>query len=64
MKKIHESEIVQKRIDGKVGSVDVYDVIDENIQSGIRIVKSNSDVPRRQNPRQAYHLQNWISILE
>ncbi|MCK4566887.1 MAG: cupin domain-containing protein [Candidatus Thorarchaeota archaeon] len=47
MKKIHESEIVQKRIDGKVGSVDVYDIIDENIQAGIRIVKSNSDVPTR-----------------
>ncbi len=47
MKKIHESEIVQKSIDGRVGSVDVYDVIDENIQAGVRIVKRNSDVPAR-----------------
>ncbi len=47
MKKIHEFEIVRKNIDGKVGSVDVYDIIDENIQAGIRIVKSNSDVPTR-----------------
>jgi len=47
MKKIHEFEIVCKNINGKVGSVDVYDIIDENIQAGIRIVKSNSDVPER-----------------
>ena len=47
MKKIHEFEIVRKNINGKVGSVDVYDIIDENIQAGIRIVKSNSDVPAR-----------------
>ncbi|MHA1927656.1 MAG: cupin domain-containing protein [Candidatus Thorarchaeota archaeon] len=47
MKKIHELDIVRKNIDGKVGSVDVYDVIDENIQAGVRIVKSNSDVPTR-----------------
>ena len=47
MKKIHEFEIVRKSIDGKVGSVDVYDIIDENIQAGVRIVKSNSDVPKR-----------------
>ena len=47
MKKIHEFEIVRKNIDGKAGSVDVYDIIDENIQAGVRIVKSNSDVPKR-----------------
>lgn len=47
MKKIHEFEIERKTFDGTVGSVDVYDVIDENIQAGVRIVKSNSDVPKR-----------------
>ena len=47
MKKIHELEIVHKNFEGKVGSVDVYDIIDENIQAGVRIVKSNSDVPKR-----------------
>ena len=47
MKKIHEFEIERKTIDGKQGSVDVYDIIDEHIQAGIRIVKSNSDVPTR-----------------
>ena len=47
MKKIHEFEIVRKNIDGIFGSVDVYDIIDENIQAGVRIVKSNSDVPTR-----------------
>ena len=47
MKRIHESEITPKIIDGKVGSVDAYDIIDESIQAGARIVKSNSDVPKR-----------------
>ena len=47
MKRIHESEITPKIIDGKVGSVDAYDIIDESIQAGVRIVKSNSDVPTR-----------------
>lgn len=47
MRKIHELEIVRKNFEGKVGSVDVYDIIDENIQAGVRIVKSNSDVPKR-----------------
>jgi quercetin dioxygenase-like cupin family protein len=47
MKRIHESEISPKIIDGKVGSVDAYDIIDENILAGIRIVKRNSDVPTR-----------------
>jgi len=47
MKRIHESEITPKVIDGKVGSVDAFDIIDESIQAGIRIVKRNSDVPTR-----------------
>lgn len=47
MRRIHESEISPKVIDGKVGSVDVFDIIDEEIQAGIRIVKRNSDVPTR-----------------
>jgi quercetin dioxygenase-like cupin family protein len=47
MKKIHESEISPKVIEGKIGSVDVYDILDEEIQAGIRIVKRNSDVPTR-----------------
>ena len=47
MKKIHELEILRKVIEGKTGFVDVYDIIDENIQAGVRIVKKNSDVPKR-----------------
>ena len=47
MKRIHESEISPKIIEGRIGSVDVYDIIDEEIQAGVRIVKSNSDVPIR-----------------
>ncbi|MHA1136037.1 MAG: cupin domain-containing protein [Candidatus Thorarchaeota archaeon] len=47
MKRIHESEISPKIIEGKLGSVDAFDIIDESIQAGIRIVKRNSDVPTR-----------------
>ena len=47
MKRLHESEITPKIIKGKIGSVDAFDIIDEDIQAGIRIVKSNSDVPTR-----------------
>ncbi|TFG98900.1 cupin domain-containing protein [Candidatus Thorarchaeota archaeon] len=47
MKRIHESEISLKVINGKVGSVFAYDIIDEEIQAGIRVIKSNSDVPTR-----------------
>ena len=47
MKRIHETEITPKIIDGKIGSVDAFDIIDESIQAGVRIVKSNSDVPTR-----------------
>ncbi|MGY5859169.1 MAG: cupin domain-containing protein [Candidatus Thorarchaeota archaeon] len=47
MKRIHESEISPKIIEGKIGSVDAYDIIDEKIQAGVRIVKRNSDVPTR-----------------
>jgi quercetin dioxygenase-like cupin family protein len=47
MKRVHESEIVPKIIEGKIGSVNAYDILDEDIQAGIRVVKSNSDVPTR-----------------
>ncbi len=47
MKKIHESKISPKTIAGKLGSVYAFDIIDETIQAGIRIVKKNSDVPTR-----------------
>ena len=47
MKLIHESEISPKIIEGKIGSVDAFDIIDEEIQAGVRIVKPNSDVPTR-----------------
>ena len=47
MKQIHESKISPKEIVGKLGSVDVFDIIDDTINAGIRIVKKNSDVPTR-----------------
>jgi len=45
MKKVHESEITPKTIAGKIGSVNAYDILDESIQAGIRVVPPNSDVP-------------------
>lgn len=47
MKRIHESNITPKTIKGKVGSVIRYDIIDDEIQAGIRVIGSNSDVPTR-----------------
>lgn len=47
MKKVHEFEIHPNVIEGKIGSVDAYDIIEEKFQAGIRIVKRNSDVPKR-----------------
>ncbi|TFG32080.1 cupin domain-containing protein [Candidatus Thorarchaeota archaeon] len=47
MKKIHESEITPKIIKGKIGLVDAYDIIDEEIQAGVRVIRNNSDVPTR-----------------
>ena len=47
MKKVHESEITPKTIAGKIGSVNAYDILDESIQAGIRVVPPNSDVPTR-----------------
>ena len=47
MKRIHETKISPKIIKGKQGSVDTFDIIDDTIQAGIRIVKKNSDVPTR-----------------
>ena len=47
MKKVHESEITPKTIDGKIGTVNAYDILDESILAGIRIVPPNSDVPTR-----------------
>ena len=46
MKRIHESEISPKTIEGTVGTVRVHDILDESIQAGVRIVTPNSDVPR------------------
>ncbi len=47
MKKVHEFEIAPKNIAGKIGSVDAFDAIEEEMQAGVRIVKKNSDVPTR-----------------
>ncbi|MGY5879711.1 MAG: cupin domain-containing protein [Candidatus Thorarchaeota archaeon] len=47
MKKIHEFEIAPKVIDGKIGSVNAYDILEEKIVAGVRIVPPNSDVPTR-----------------
>ena len=50
MKHIHEFDISPKVIEGKVGSVEAYDIIDEKILAGVRIVKPNCDVPKELLP--------------
>jgi quercetin dioxygenase-like cupin family protein len=47
MKKVHEYDIPPKTIAGKIGSVNAYDIVNESIQAGIRVVPPNSDVPTR-----------------
>jgi quercetin dioxygenase-like cupin family protein len=47
MKKVNETEMVPGKIEGVKGIVDVYDVIQGDLTAGVRIVKTNSDVPTR-----------------
>jgi len=47
MKKIHETDIEVKVIPGRIGSVDAFDAITEEVTAGVRIIKKNSDVPTR-----------------
>ena len=47
MKKLNEVEMTPGRINGARGTVDVFDVVEGKFTAGVRIVKPNSDVPRR-----------------
>lgn len=47
MKRIHESEISPKRVDGSKGTVDVFDIITDPLTAGVRVVAPNSDVPAK-----------------
>jgi quercetin dioxygenase-like cupin family protein len=47
MKKVNETEMVPGKIEGVKGIVDVYDVIQGDLTAGVRIVKTNSDIPTR-----------------
>ncbi len=47
MKRVHETSLEQKRVEGSKGFVDLYNIIDEFITAGIRIVAPYSDVPAR-----------------
>ena len=47
MRKKNEKEMVPGRIEGTKGAVDVFDMIQGALTAGVRIVKTNSDVPKR-----------------
>ena len=47
MRIVHESDVERGIIEGSRGIVDVHDVVTDSITAGIRIVKPNSDVPKR-----------------
>jgi quercetin dioxygenase-like cupin family protein len=47
LKRINEFDIPSKIIEGKIGSVEAYDIIQEEIVAGVRIVKPHCDVPKR-----------------
>lgn len=47
MLKVTETEMTPCQIEGAKGSIQVYDVIQGEITVGVRVVKTNSDVPKR-----------------
>ena len=47
MRIVHELEVEAGVIEGSKGIVDVHDVVTDSITAGIRIVRPNSDVPKR-----------------
>ena len=47
MKKVNEVDMTPGRIEGTKGMVDVFDVVEDEVTAGVRIVKPDSDVPKR-----------------
>jgi quercetin dioxygenase-like cupin family protein len=47
MRKKNEKEMTPGIIDGTKGTVDVFDMIQGALTAGVRIVRTNSDVPKR-----------------
>lgn len=47
MRRKNEKEMTPGRIDGTKGTVDVFDMIQGTLTAGVRIVKTNSDVPKK-----------------
>jgi quercetin dioxygenase-like cupin family protein len=47
MQKVHESDITPSFFEGEKGTVEVRDIIDDELNAGIRIVQPDSDVPRK-----------------
>ena len=47
MKRKNENELVPGKIIGTKGAVDVFDMIQGSLTAGVRMVKTNSDVPMK-----------------
>jgi len=45
--KVNETEMTPGQIEGVKGTVQVYDVIQGEVTAGVRVVKAESDVPKR-----------------
>ena len=61
MRKKSEKEIDPGRIDGTKGMVDVFDMIQGTLTAGVRIVKTNSDVPKKPHVHPEKQLMYVIS---
>ncbi len=47
MKKVSETDMTPRKVQGTKGSLDVYDIITGELTAGIRIIQADSDVPPR-----------------
>ena len=61
MRKKNEMEMVPDRIEGTKGTVDVFDMIQGTLTAGVRIVKTNSDVPKKPHVHPEKQLMYVIS---
>ncbi|MFW9837763.1 MAG: cupin domain-containing protein [Candidatus Thorarchaeota archaeon] len=60
MKKVSEKDMTPGSIQGEKGIVDVYDIIQEEVTAGVRVVQPNSDVPIRPH---VHHERQVIYVI-
>ncbi|MGQ4911329.1 MAG: cupin domain-containing protein [Candidatus Thorarchaeota archaeon] len=66
MKLVHQFDMKPGTIQGEYGSVDTYDIERDGIVAGIRIIRPNSNVPRRPHShpeRQIIYLISGVASI-